>query len=122
MAITVGRYLSAFAENFGAAIGSVRGAKMRSTLTVLGVVIGVSTVMAIASVVQGIQEQIVHTIELAGPTTFYVLKVFSQTPLNPQDLPKWIRVRPNLQEEEAARIRRLPEIYYAGMWGQTLGR
>jgi putative ABC transport system permease protein len=55
---------------------------MRSSLTILGVVIGVATVMAMAAIVEGIRNQIVSTIEIAGPTTFYVMKKFSQTPLN----------------------------------------
>ncbi|HEU4563992.1 MAG TPA: ABC transporter permease, partial [Gemmatimonadaceae bacterium] len=93
-----------------------------SALTILGVVIGVSTVMAMASIVQGIQEQIIETIKIAGPTTFYVMKVFSQTPLNPDALPKWVRVRPDLQPAEAERIARLPEIAYAAIWAQVLGR
>ena len=104
------------------AFESLRVSKMRSALTILGVVIGVSTVMAMASIVQGIQQQIVETIELAGPTTFYVMKVFSQTPLNPQDLPKWVRDRPDLTPQEADRIDALPEIAYAGMWGQYVAR
>jgi len=78
--------------------------------------------MAMAAIVQGIQDQIVRTIEIAGPTTFYVVKVFSQTPVNPDRLPKWIRVRPDLVEDEAARIRQLPEISYAAMWAQANGR
>ena len=32
-----------------------------------------------------------RTIEIAGPSTFYVIKVFSQTPINPDRLPAWIR-------------------------------
>ena len=42
--------------------------------------------------------------------------------MNPDRLPKWIRVRPDLVEAEADRIRQLPEISYAAMWAQTAGR
>jgi putative ABC transport system permease protein len=109
-------------SNVQIALDTLRANKLRSSLTILGVVIGVSTVMTMAAIVQGIQEQIVRTIEIAGPTTFYVVKVFSQTPVNPDRLPKWIRVRPDLVEAEAARIRQLPEIAYAAMWAQANGR
>ncbi|HVZ77241.1 MAG TPA: ABC transporter permease [Gemmatimonadaceae bacterium] len=109
-------------ENMALAFDALRVSKLRAALTILGVVIGVSTVMAMASLVRGIQEQIVNTIELAGPTTFYVMKVFSQTPLNPQDLPSWVKNRPDLSVDEAQRIQSLPDIGYAGMWGQTIAR
>ena len=109
-------------SNVQIALDTLRTNKLRSALTILGVVIGVSTVMTMAAIVQGIQEQIVRTIEIAGPTTFYVVKVFSQTPVNPDRLPKWIRVRPDLEEPEATRIRALPEVSYAAMWGQAFGR
>lgn len=109
-------------SNVQIALDTLRANKLRSSLTILGVVIGVSTVMTMAAIVQGIQDQIVRTIEIAGPTTFYVIKVFSQTPVNPNRLPKWIRVRPDLVEGEAARISQLPEISYAAMWAQVNGR
>ena len=109
-------------SNVQIALDTLRANKLRSSLTILGVVIGVSTVMTMAAIVQGIQEQIVRTIEIAGPSTFYVVKVFSQTPVNPDRLPKWIRVRPDLVEDEAARIRALPEISYAAIWAQVNGR
>jgi hypothetical protein len=86
------RVADQFGENLSSALGSIAVAKGRSGLTVLGVVIGVATVMAMATIVSGIRDQIVDTIEIAGPTTFYVLKVWSQTPVNPQDPPAWIRV------------------------------
>src|ERR1051325_1196408 len=114
--------LSNFAENVALAYDSLAAAKGRSALTVLGVVIGVATVMAMASVVRGIREQIVSTIEVAGPSTFYVIKVFSQSPLNPEDLPRWVRIRPDLQPKEAEAIAALPEVRYAAMWGQVYGR
>ena len=109
-------------ENVAVAIDALRVNKLRSALTILGVVIGVSTVMAMAAIVQGIRQQIVQTIELAGPTTFYVVKVFSQTPVNPDRLPKWIRVRPDLVQSEATRIAMLPEVGYSAIWSQVFGR
>jgi putative ABC transport system permease protein len=109
-------------ENVAVAVTTLRTSKLRSALTILGVVIGISTVMAMATIVNGIQQQIVRTIEVAGPTTFYVMKVFSQTPLNPDALPKWVRVRPDLKPDEADLIASLPEIGYAAIWAQTLGR
>lgn len=109
-------------NNVSIALDTLRANKLRSGLTILGVVMGVSTVMAMAAIVQGIKEQIVRTIEIAGPTTFYVVKVFSQTPVNPDRLPAWIRIRPNLSEDEARRIQTLPEVSYAAIWGQTQGR
>ncbi len=112
----------AIGENIRLALETLRVNKLRSSLTILGVVIGVATVMAMASIVQGIRDQIVTTIEVAGPTTFYVLKKFSQTPLNPDMLPKAVRIRPDLSEAEAVRLRRLPEVGYASLWGQTLAR
>ena len=114
--------LANFGENVMLAFDSLRASKLRSGLTVLGVVIGVSVVMAMASIVQGIRDQIVHTIEIAGPSTFYVMRVVSQTPLNPDQLPKWVRVRPNLTVDEAERLRALPEVAYASLWGQIVHR
>ena len=41
-----------------------------------------------------------------GPTTFYVIRFFSQTPLNPDRLPYEVRIRPVLQRSDAEAIRR----------------
>src|ERR687889_976714 len=97
-------FADTFRENVGIALDTLRASKLRSALTILGVVIGVATVMAMAAIVQGIRDQIVRTIEIAGPTTFYVIKYFSQTPLNPDRLPKEVRIRPDLTPADAARL------------------
>jgi putative ABC transport system permease protein len=110
--------LHAFTEGLGIALDQLRANKLRSALTMLGVVIGVATVMAMASIVQGVRDQIINTIEVAGPTTFYVMRFFSQTPLNPDALPKEVRIRPVLKPQEAEALARLPEIRYAGTWVQ----
>lgn len=104
------------------ALDAMRANKMRSALTVLGVIIGVATVMTMASIVQGVRSQIFNAIEVAGPTTFYVMRYFSQTPLNPDNLPYEVRIRPVLRESDAEAIRQVPEIQYAGMWIQVFAR
>ena len=109
-------------ENVGIAVDALRTNKLRSSLTILGVVIGVATVMTMATIVKGIRDQILTTISVAGPTTFYVMKIFSTTPLNPDQLPKYVRIRPDLRAEEAARIAQLPQVAYAGIWSQIQAR
>jgi putative ABC transport system permease protein len=105
-----------FAEGAGMALAAIRSQKLRSGLTILGIVIGVSTVMAMASIVQGIRAQIFNTLEIVGPTTFRILRFFSSTPLNPDALPREVRIRPVLQNEEALAIARVAEIHYAALW------
>jgi putative ABC transport system permease protein len=114
--------LHSVSEGWLIALDQLRANKLRSALTILGVVIGVATVMAMASIVQGIRDQIINTIEVAGPTTFYVVRIFSQTPLNPDALPKEVRIRPVVKPEEAEAIAQLPEIRYSGTWVQLFQR
>ena len=111
-----------FAESLALALDSLRVSKLRSGLTILGVVIGVATVMTMATIVKGIRDQILTTISLAGPTTFYVVKVLSTTPVNPDKLPAYIRIRPDLGPDEARRIALLPQVLYAGIWSQLQAR
>ncbi len=109
-------------ESLGIALDALRASKLRSGLTILGVVIGVATVMTMATIVRGVRDQILNTIAAAGPTTFYVMKIFQTTPVNPDQLPKYIRVRPDLRPEEAVRLQGLPQIDYAGIWSQLQAR
>jgi putative ABC transport system permease protein len=110
--------LHSVGEGVSIAFDALRSNKLRSALTILGVVIGVTTVMAMASIVQGVRSQIMSTIEVAGPTTFYVMRFFSSTPMDPSNLPYEVRIRPVLSREDAAAIKAIPEIRYAGLWIQ----
>jgi putative ABC transport system permease protein len=109
-------------EGIQIAVGAIRENKLRSGLTILGVVIGVSTVMAMASIVAGLRGQIINSIEVAGPTTFYLVRFWSQTPLNPDALPREVRIRPVLKREEAEMLAQLPEVGYSGIWIQLFQR
>ena len=114
--------LHAAREGWRIAVDQLRANKLRSALTILGVVIGIATVMAMASIVSGFREQIVNTLEVVGPTTFRVLRFFSSTPVNPDALPREVRIRPKLVPEEAEAIARLPEIHYSAIWTQLFQR
>jgi putative ABC transport system permease protein len=109
-------------EGVAIAFDALRANKLRSGLTILGVVIGVTTVMAVASMVQGIRTQIFNAIETAGPSVFYVIRYFSQTPVNPDRLPYEVRIRPVVSRTDAAALARVPEIAYAGIWVQLFQR
>jgi putative ABC transport system permease protein len=109
-------------EGVAIAFDSLRANKLRSGLTILGVVIGVTTVMAIASMVQGIRTQIFNAIETAGPSVFYIVRYFSSTPVNPDNLPYEVRIRPVLSRPDAEAVARVPQIAYAGMWVQLFQR
>src|SRR2546426_6857062 len=95
------------------ALDQLRANKLRSALTVLGVVIGIATVMAMASIVAGVCEQIVNTLEVVGPTTFRVLRFFSTTRVNPDAGPREGRIPPKLIPPETEAIAPLPAIPYA---------
>src|SRR6266568_4865911 len=109
-------------EGWLIAVDQLRVNKLRSGLTILGVVIGIATVMAMASIVAGFREQIVNTLEVVGPTTFRVLRYFSATGVNPDAVPREVRIRPKLLPQDAEAIARLPEIHYAAIWTQVFQR
>jgi putative ABC transport system permease protein len=109
-------------EGVAVALNTLRTNKLRSFLTILGVVIGVSTVMLMASIVDGVKTQIFNSLNAASPNAFYVMRFFSQTPLNPDNLPYEVRIRPVLDEEDAAAIARAPDIRHAGLWNQSFNR
>lgn len=58
-------------ETFAMALDNVRAHKFRSFLTVLGIVIGVTTVIAIASILTGLRANIVQFVEEYGTNNIY---------------------------------------------------
>src|SRR3954467_3206089 len=59
-------------EGVTIAFDAINANKGRAALTILGVGIGVFVVVALSSVVHGINESFVRDLEAAGPTSFYV--------------------------------------------------
>jgi putative ABC transport system permease protein len=59
-------------ESVGIALGAIRANKLRSFLTLLGIIIGVTSVIFVVSVVQGLNEYVSDKIVQSGSNVFYV--------------------------------------------------
>ena len=66
--------INTFVESFRLAIGSLRANALRSLLTTLGIVIGISTVIAIISVVSGLNRAFSEELSAIGTNVLYVQK------------------------------------------------
>src|SRR5947208_17024657 len=84
------------------ALDSIRAHKFRSALTVLGIVIGVSTVIAIASILTGLRDNLVKLIQEYGTDNIYAFHL-STGFTGGQDSEE--RTRKPLTEEDAVVIR-----------------
>ncbi|MER3431385.1 MAG: multidrug ABC transporter substrate-binding protein [Blastocatellia bacterium] len=63
-----------FFENFKMAVDTLRSHKLRSFLTIIGVVIGVITVMLISSIISGINTAVQRQIESFGTRSIFLYK------------------------------------------------
>src|SRR5260221_2187906 len=59
-------------ENFLAAMETLRSSKVRSALTVLGIVIGVSSVISMAAIIQGLNKFVQDKVESLGSRTYFL--------------------------------------------------
>ena len=54
---------------------TLRGNKMRSALTILGIVIGITSIVGITSLLRGFDESFKDTMKTIGPDTIFVTKM-----------------------------------------------
>ncbi|HEX7243270.1 MAG TPA: ABC transporter permease [Longimicrobiaceae bacterium] len=103
--------LVAVREGVGIALDALRSNKVRAFLTILGIVIGVATVMAMAAVVGGLRSGIMEQIEGIGPNNFIVER-FDGTEMRFDDgtgRPPW-EGKPTISLQEERMLRALPTI------------
>jgi len=109
--VLLNRIASAF-EGVGMAIDALRANKVRAALTIMGVAIGVFVVVAMSSVVRGINESFAKDLEAAGPTSFYMYRRpiggFNACDGSDETCPE--RRNPALTTDDAIAIERLPTI------------
>ena len=75
----------AFAAGVQLALATTREHKMRSFLTVLGVIIGTGAVIGVGSIVAGLDGAITNILRSFGPNTMIVLKTPSMGAPTPEE-------------------------------------
>ena len=99
-------------EGVKIALDALRANKVRAGLTIMGVAIGVFVVVALSSIVTGINESFARDVEAAGPTSFFVyrrpLSGFHGCEGTDDECPE--RRNPMITMDEVAILERLPNI------------
>jgi putative ABC transport system permease protein len=90
-------------ENFLAAMETLRSSKVRSALTVLGIVIGVSSVISMAAIIQGLNKFVADKVESLGSRTYFLTRF--PPGLDPAHMPERIRTRRYIEYSYADFIR-----------------
>ncbi len=90
-------------ENILMAFSNLQANKFRSFLTTLGIVIGVMTVVVIASILTGMRQNIITLIEEYGTSNIWAFHLTTGPQLGPRDRKEWTR-KP-LKPEDAEAIR-----------------
>ena len=90
-------------ENFFAAMETLRSSKVRSALTVLGIVIGVSSVISMAAIIQGLNKFVQDRVESLGSRTYFLTRFPPGT--DPSHMPQRIRTRRYFEYSYAGFVR-----------------
>ena len=103
-------------ENLLVALDTLRSHKIRSSLTILGIVIGVTSVISVASIIDGLNRYIQDKVESFGARTYFV----SRIPVGPRfgRLPEKIRLRKYIQDTDAEFVRSVsPSVDFVTTFG-----
>src|SRR5438128_12436912 len=66
--------LAALWESFRVAAGSLRANKLRTALTLVGIVVGVAAVIAVVTIIKGLDKTVATTFSSQGSTVFTISK------------------------------------------------
>jgi putative ABC transport system permease protein len=106
-------------ENLSIALDTLRARKVRSALTILGVVIGVTSVIAVASIIDGLNGLIKDRVSKLGSHTMFVSRIPSNQ--GPGRLPQKIRLRKYLEDDDARYLEETcPGVSYATVFANRL--
>jgi|ERR1039458_3343251 putative ABC transport system permease protein len=92
-----------FGENLKVAWDTLRAHKARSSLTLLGIVIGVTSVISTAAVIEGLNRYIQEKVEQLGSRTYFITRFPFGT--DPMRMPEKIRLRRFIEYTDAAKLK-----------------
>ena len=101
--------LESLVEGATLALDQLRANKFRSGLTILGIVVGVATVMLMSAMIQGIRSTVMDSMDAAGPTNFSVGRFNPSSVQFINDGPPW-GDNPKVTIREANMIGALPAV------------
>jgi putative ABC transport system permease protein len=90
-------------ETVAMALGMIRANKLRSFLTVLGIVIGVTVVIAVASILTGLRGSIVSMVEDYGTNNIYAFHLTTGPRIGDRDRSEYMRKPLTPEDSEAIR-------------------
>ncbi len=108
-------------EIVGMSVDTLRTNKMRSALTVLGVVIGITSIVGMTSLIRGFDETLRDSIRQLGPTTIFVQKMGALSFTAGKTFQELIK-RPNIVPADARAIAELPSVALVDIWLMGGGR
>jgi len=95
-------------EILSLAFQTFRSHRMRSFLTTLGIIIGVTTVIAILSLIEGLNQSVARQIRSIGSDLIFITK-YSMVQFGPSNIEE-IAKRPDLTPDDAYAIKKLPSV------------
>ena len=98
------------------ALDTLRANKLRSGLTVLGIVIGITAIVGMTSLIRGFDDSLRDSITELGPNTIFVAKFSGVSLAAGREFAELLR-RPNLSVDDAKAIEKLaPSAGLVDIW------
>ncbi len=108
--------LALFKDTALMALDTLRVNKLRSGLTVLGIVIGITSIVGMTSLIRGFDQSLQDTIRTLGPKTIFVAKFSALSFSSGTSFIEMAR-RPNITVDDAEAVRRLvPSAAIVDIW------
>jgi putative ABC transport system permease protein len=98
--------LALFRETASMAFDTLRSNKLRSGLTILGIVIGITSIVGMTALIRGFDESLRDSIRALGPRTIFVQKMGAVSMSSGASFLELVR-RPNLTVDDGEAIRRM---------------
>jgi putative ABC transport system permease protein len=91
---------ASFLEAASVAFDSLRGSKLRSFLTLLGIILSTTTLIAVMSVIHGMDVYVANSASSMGTDGFRAVRMAFMGPGNPKEFLKALQHNPQLSREE----------------------